>query len=44
MDHLLSRDIGNMMKRYQGEVRRDRGIREVNKIEEISERVFFNEI
>jgi hypothetical protein len=42
MGHLLSSNIGNMMKRYIGEVGRDRGIREVNTMEEIAERRFFN--
>jgi hypothetical protein len=42
MGHLLSSNIGNMMKRYIGLVGRDRGIREVNMIEEIAERRFFN--
>jgi hypothetical protein len=42
MGYLLSSNIGNMMKRYIGDVGRDRGIREVNTIEEIAERRFFN--
>jgi hypothetical protein len=42
MAHFLSNNIGNMTKRYIGRVGRDRGIREVNTIEEIAERRFFN--
>jgi hypothetical protein len=42
MGHLLSSNIGNMMKKYLVLVGRDRGIREVNTIEEIAERRFFN--
>jgi hypothetical protein len=42
MGHLLSSDIGNAMKRYLGEVGRDRGIKEVSTMKEISASMFFN--
>jgi hypothetical protein len=42
MGHLLSSNIGSMMKKCIDLVGRDRRIREVNTIEEIEERRFFN--
>jgi hypothetical protein len=42
MGHLLSSEIGYTMKRYLGEVGRDRGIKQVSTMEEFSESIFFN--
>jgi hypothetical protein len=42
MGHFLSSEYGNIMKRYLGEVGRDRLIKQVNTNEEISGATFFN--